>query len=221
MQKKFLAVSIVFFQARMSFPAEALAIWLPLPFQGGAARAGQHTLFLDPETGFLEPYADQWMVLKNIRKVTETQLDEIIEEWDLGRKASNRFQISLFSEKAERSLQILKRSCKFINFCAESPEKVSEPLWYAMISNIVSIRPGGYSIAHGLSKGHPGYDRSETDRKIHHALDATGPHTCEYIISNGYKCDKNCGVRSPVGLLNRARSSVKQSISSNWPNRFR
>ncbi len=133
---------------------------IALPFQGGAARAGKHTLFLDPESGFHEPYSDQWVVLKNIRKVTETQLDAFIGKWSLGRQASNRFQDNSFSEKAEGSLQILKRSCKFINFCADSPEKVSEPLWYAMISNMVSIRPGGYSIAHKLSKGHPGYDRS-------------------------------------------------------------
>ena len=183
---------------------------IALPFQGGAARAGQHTLFLDPESGFLKPYADQWLFLKNIRKVTETQLNEVIEKWNLGRQASSRFQDDSFSEKAEGALLILKRSCKFINFCAGSPEKVSEPLWYAMISNIVSIRPGGYSIAHKLSKGHPGYDRSETDQKIHHALDATGPHTCEYIMSNGFKCGKDCDVRSPVVLLNRARNSVGQ-----------
>ena len=116
---------------------------IALPFQGGAARAGHHTLFLDPESGFVKPYADQWMVLKNIRKVTETQLDAIIEKWNLRRTAPNRFQDDSFSEKAEESLLILKRSCKFINFCVGSPEKVSEPLWYAMISNIVSIRPGG------------------------------------------------------------------------------
>jgi len=125
------------------------------------------------------------VVLKKIAKVRETQLNAIIEKWNLGRQTSNRLRISSFSEKAEGPLQILRRSCKFMNFCADSPEKVSEPLWYAMISNIVSIRPGGYSIAHKLSKGHPGYDRSETDQKIHHALDATGPHTCEYIMSNG------------------------------------
>jgi len=179
---------------------------IALPFQGNVVRAGQHTLFLDPETDFLKPHVDQWSLLKNIRKVTETQLDEIIEKWDLGRQASSRPQKDPPPEHPETPLKILKQSCKFIRFCSDFPEKVSEPLWYAMISNIVSVRPGGYSIAHRLSKGHPGYNQSETDRKIHHALDATGPHTCEYIMSNGFKCGKNCDVRSPVALLKRFKN---------------
>jgi len=66
----------------------------------------------------------------------------------------------------------------------------------------------GYSIAHKLSNGHPGYDRSKTDHKIHHALDASAPHTCEYIQNNGFECSKKCGVRAPAALLSRKKNTV-------------
>ena len=66
----------------------------------------------------------------------------------------------------------------------------------------------GYSIAHKLSKGYPGYDRSKTDHKIHHALDAAAPHTCEFIQKSGFECGKKCGVRAPAALLSRKRNTV-------------
>jgi len=181
---------------------------IALPFQGGAATEGQHTLFLDPDTDFLEPFADQWAALEKVEKVTETQLDEIIKTWNLKKQESNRHKRSSYSENGELALQNLIESCNFIKFCSDCPEKVKEPLWYAMISNIVCIRPGGYSIAHKLSKGYPGYDRPETDHKIHHALDASAPHTCEYIQNNGFECGKKCGIRAPAALLIRKVNTV-------------
>lgn len=178
-----------------------------LPFQGGAATEG-HTLFLDPETSFVKPFADQWAVLEKVEKVPETQLDEIIKRWGLKKQESNERKHSSSSENGKLALQELMTSCRFIKFCSDCAEKVKEPLWYAMISNILCIRPGGYSIAHKLSKGYPGYDKSETDHKIHHALDASAPHTCEYIQNNGFECGKKCGVRSPAALLNRKGNTV-------------
>jgi len=179
-----------------------------LPFQGGAAKKGQNTLFLDPGTGLMEPFSDQWAVLENVENVVETQLDQIIEAWNLRKQETNGPKDNAYSDKGEIALQKLKESCLFIKFCSDCPEKVKEPLWYAMISNTVSIRPGGYSIAHKLSKGYPGYDRSETDHKIHHALDAAAPHTCEYIQNNGFECGKKCGVRAPAALLSRKKNTV-------------
>jgi len=181
---------------------------IALPFQGGAARAGQHTLFLDPETRFVKPFSDQWAVLKNLEKIAEAQLDEFIERWGLKKQETKVNKHSSCAKNGELALQEMIGSCRFIKFCSDYPEKVKEPLWYAMISNIVCIRPGGYSIAHKLSKGHPGYDRSETDHKIHHALDAAAPHTCEYIQNNGFECGKNCRVRAPAALLSRKTNTV-------------
>ena len=91
--------------------------------------------------------------------------------------------------------------CDFIKWCKDNPADVSEPLWYALISNAICVRPGGFSLCHQLSKGHPKYNKRETDLKIHQALDASSPHTCDYIKSNGYKCTRKCSVKSPAGLL--------------------
>lgn len=171
---------------------------IALPFQGKAAKYG-NTLFLDPDTKFENPYEDQWMVLSSIERTRESKLDEIIKSWNLERseKSAPWSQTNLFENGAIKKIL----ECDFIKWCKESPEKVSEPLWYAMISNVITIRPGGYSLCHELSKGYPEYNRSETDQKIIHALNDTAPHTCEYIRNEGFDCKKDCGVKSPAALV--------------------
>ena len=78
---------------------------------------------------------------------------------------------------------------------------MSEPLWYAMVSNVVRVSPGGPQLVHNLSRGYPHYSKEETDEKILHALNGSGPHTCKYIKENGFDCSKNCLVKSPINLL--------------------
>lgn len=173
---------------------------IALPFQGNAAKQG-HTLFLDPETGFIEPYRDQWKILAGINRVSEARLNDIIMAWDLKRETFNGTGIN--GEVIKKARNGAKRilDCGFVKWCKEEPAKVPEPLWYGLISNLVCVRPGGYSLCHELSREHPGYNQSETDTKIHQAMDASGPHTCAYIRQNGFKCSRDCGVKAPAGLL--------------------
>jgi hypothetical protein len=110
----------------------------------------------------------------------------------IGYKASSEYDNSADIEA------ILK--CRFIEWCKQHPAEVSEPLWYAMLSNLVQIRPGGVTLCHEFSKGHPGYRPKDTDNKILHALDSSKPHSCEYINANGFDCKRNCFTNSPVGL---------------------
>jgi len=168
------------------------------------------TRFFDCLVGyfFISGFYKLHLALEKVEKVTEAMLDEIIELWNLKKQESKGRKQSSYSENGELALQDLIERCDFIKFCSECPEKVKEPLWYAMISNIVCIRPGGYSVAHKLSKGYPGYDRSETDNEIHHALDAAAPHTCKYIQNNGFECSKKCGIRAPAALLSRKVNTV-------------
>jgi putative DNA primase/helicase len=100
------------------------------------------------------------------------------------------------SEQVKRLMQ-----CEFIRWCRDNPASVSEPLWYALVSNIISIRPGGCSLVHNLSSGYPGYTKAETDSKILHALDSTKPHTCSFIQLSGFRCRHRCGVKSPATLI--------------------
>jgi hypothetical protein len=96
--------------------------------------------------------------------------------------------------------------CKFIKWCRDNPQDLPEPLWYAMVSNLVRFN-GGDETVHEYSKGYPTYSPGETDLKIAHALRDTGPHTCYYIKENGFECSRTCGVKSPAGLAYK-RSSL-------------
>ncbi len=102
--------------------------------------------------------------------------------------------------------------CEFLRWARDYPQDVTEPLWYAVLSNLVSVRPGGYSLCHMFSKGHPKYKPDETDRKVHQALDAAAPHTCAFIKKNGFKCPTDCKVKSPVGLIYKNLNGVPNDV---------
>lgn len=90
----------------------------------------------------------------------------------------------------------------FIQYCRKNATELSEPLWYAMITNLIPFK-GGREEIHDLSRPYPDYSEEETEAKIKHALeDAPGPHTVNYIEEHGFKpkgC-KQAGVKSPAGL---------------------
>ncbi len=70
--------------------------------------------------------------------------------------------------------------CEFLRHCRDDAAALPENHWYAMISNLVR-HPGGVTKAHEFSKPHKGYKPRETDRKILHAIDSSGPITCKKI----------------------------------------
>jgi len=69
-------------QDKLPENGKGLGNLISMPFQGDAGKKG-HTLFLDPDTGYKEPYPDQWEVLVNIKKTNEADLDRLIEDWNL------------------------------------------------------------------------------------------------------------------------------------------
>jgi uncharacterized protein (DUF927 family) len=183
-----------------------------LPFQGTAMQNG-NTMFLDPATDFEKHYDDQIAVLSDIQRITEKDLDRLIEEWDLKREevpAKANYKFGTDSLKNEQFQKILQ--CDFIKWGYENQSVVSEPLWFDIISNVSRISPGGVELCHSCSKDYPKYSRSETDTKILNAIDGSAPHTCDEIKKNGYTCAKNCGVKSPAGLIFK-RTSSKNQIS--------
>ncbi len=171
---------------------------IALPLQGRLAEQG-FTLFLDPRTGFTSLCTDQWSILQNLQKVPEEFLDRIVEDWGLeqGRPATP-VDTGAGKDPDERLQRVL--DCEFIRWCRAHPSEVPEPLWYAMISNLVRLK-GGYSMCHEYSREHHRYSSLETDRKIHQALDFGRPHTCGYIRDRGFRCKRSCGVRSPAALV--------------------
>ena len=93
-------------------------------------------------------------------------------------------------------------NCAFLRHCDEDAATLSEPEWFGMISNVART-DGGPELVHQLSAPYPGYTPEETDAKIKHALEDTGPHTCDWIASQtgGRFCDGCLAgevVKSPV-----------------------
>jgi hypothetical protein len=99
-------------------------------------------------------------------------------------------------ERSERLNEIMR--CAFLQHCDRDRATLSEPEWYAMVS-VLARETGGPDLIHDLSRGYPGYSPQETDRKILHAINDSGPATCERIKSL-WACGRGCGVKSPASL---------------------
>ena len=180
-----------------------------LPFQGKAAANG-NTVFLDPSTDFEKPFENQTDVLTSIQRITEDDLDRLIEEWNLEREtapAKANYKFSFDSSKNDQFQKLLQ--CGFIKWAYENQADVTEPLWFDMVSNVSRISPGGVDFCHSCSKDYPGYSRPETDSKILNAMNGSPPHTCDEIKKNGFTCKQSCDVKSPVGLINKKFSQKK------------
>lgn len=174
---------------------------IALPYQGQAAKQG-HTLFLDPATGFKEPYQNQPAILMAIQRTTEADLVRISEALDLKPGGSSKPAGNATGIAPLPQGDLSASGCEFVNWCKDNPAAVPEPLWYALISNVARL-PGGRSLCHEISRGHPKYDQGETDAKILQALDASAPHTCSWIKTNGYDCRKSCRMKAPIVLLSK------------------
>lgn len=87
-------------------------------------------------------------------------------------------------------------SCEFMKYCKENASTLSEPQWFAMISQLAG-KKGGPDLIHQLSRPYPGYSRSETDHKIIHTINEGGPFSCQKIknIWDG-KC--SCAAKNPA-----------------------
>jgi len=112
------------------------------------------------------------------------------------------------------NLESVVRS-SFIQYCRENATTLSEPLWYAMITNLIPFK-GGREKIHDLSRPYPDYSREETEAKINHALkDAPGPHTVNYIEEHGFRLKdcKEAGVNSPAGLAFIKNGERKETSS--------
>ena len=130
--------------------------------------------------------------------------EELVELLDWEREVKRAYEVSEkggLTEGVRDGLKVVLES-DFMRYCKEHAATISEPLWYAMITNLIGFR-GGRDAIHELSKDYPRYSWNETERKIAHALrDAPGPHTVDYIEQHGFRCS-DClkeGVRSPAGL---------------------
>jgi putative DNA primase/helicase len=104
----------------------------------------------------------------------------------------------------QKGLSLVGRRCLFIQHCKKNAKTLSEPDWYAMITNL-ALFEGGETAIHRLSKPYPKYSFPQTQAKIDHFhKSGTKPMTCQKIAEHGFVCphikDGSCKCKSPAGL---------------------
>ena len=126
--------------------------------------------------------------LINSRMVVQSKTIESLGELPIVEEADGIDPKTLKSYPTPDTKGVLE-GCSFLRACSDDPASVTEPQWYAALS-ITARLEGGHEISHEISRQHPGYDPSETDEKIHQALRASGPRTCENINTLWDGCPK-------------------------------
>ena len=206
-------------QSRLS--GKKLGNLIALPWQGPAIPKG-NTVFLDPETGFSEPYQDQIEVLKNIKKIDESALDRLISDWnlDINKKTNPKADKTSNSNQdyPPATWSKIKAGCGFMKHGEKDAAVLPEPEWYIVLS-VVTRCKNGQNLAHRLSAPHPNYTKEETNAKIEQALNNTGPYTCDEIKKINQTYCKDCSyqekVKSPIviGLRSENKEIIDKKIS--------
>lgn len=111
----------------------------------------------------------------------------------------------------EKGIDHVIRSCVFMQHCRDDAAGLSEPDWYAMITNL-ALFEGGTKMIHELSAPYPDYSEDNTQKKINHFLESgTKPITCKTICEKGFKCPKfatgKCPVKSPAAWCHQPMSA--------------
>jgi putative DNA primase/helicase len=99
--------------------------------------------------------------------------------------------------------------CEFVKWCRQNPLAVSEPLWWALITNLAHLE-GGTELIHEVSRlDTVRYAYADTQRKIQKAIDAGyRPVSCKTLISEAmmrpgrgrFQCSKvnHCLAKAPM-----------------------
>jgi putative DNA primase/helicase len=141
-----------------------------------------------------EPVMVECLRFKPDTKYTQEQLMAVLPETQMPDYPEVRTEFEGVVGSGKRILD----KCAFCRYCRDNAESLSEPMWYAMVSNM-SLAKDGAALVHEISKPYPKYSRTETDEKIRHAITENKPHTCEYIQKTlGFSGCTDCNVKSPV-----------------------
>lgn len=116
------------------------------------------------------------------------------------------------TDNSPADADVILGSCAFLQHCRENTATLPEPEWYAMVS-IIARTTGGEALCHELSRAYPSYSERETDEKIRHAVNDTGPYTCERIQADFCQCtDCKENVASPI-VLGRLKGNPAKELA--------
>jgi putative DNA primase/helicase len=192
-------------------------------FDGDPACVNESRVFRLP--GFFhckqEPVLVECIKFNPELRYTQKQLSELLPDVP-DEPVSAKNDEPIRGRGTQKGLVVTGKRCLFLQHCKRNAKTLSEPDWYAMISNL-ALFEGGESAIHKLSKPYPGYSYEQTQAKIDHFIKSgTKPMTCRKIAENGFVCprfkDGSCKCKSPAGLaffplelddLKKLLSSVK------------
>lgn len=160
--------------------------------------------------------------LRYTQKELSDALPEVPEETVSPAKKSS----AVSGRGTQKGLVVVGRRCQFLQHCKRNAKTLSEPDWYAMITNL-AVFEGGEDAIHKLSKPYPKYNAQHTQSKIDHFFKSgTKPITCAKIAERGFVCPKmkdgSCRCKAPAGLaffpleaadLTKALASLKPKHS--------
>lgn len=113
--------------------------------------------------------------------------------------------VTLMGKSPPVKLDNVVKDCQQLSeMLSNGGRNCNEPLWYAAL-NIAKHSDNPSAWAHELSKGHPGYNYTDTDNKLKHAIETgTGPTTCKKFESLRSSvcvtCPYNKIITSPIQL---------------------
>ncbi len=107
-------------------------------------------------------------------------------------------------ERFEADFDEIYRGCAFIRHWKDGAAHLPEPHWYSGMTVVVRCRDGN-KIVHEVSRADSRYSATETDEKLRHALEDTGPMTCAGIA-------EKCGSEFCEGCPNRGRVNSPISL---------
>lgn len=128
-------------------------------------------------------------------KYTQEQLAQYLPHMDL---PNYNVDINTDFEGVIGSASRIIDNCAFCRYCRDNARSLSEPMWYAMVTNL-SLAKDGADFVHEISRPYPKYSKAETNEKIRHAISENKPHTCAYIQNRlGFTECGDCKVKAPI-----------------------
>ena len=150
-----------------------------------------------------EPVLVQCVKFNPELRYTQEELSALLP--DVEPEPETKVDGALIKDKGtQKGYALVGQRCPFIQHCKKNAAALSEPDWYAMISNL-AVFEGGVETIHALSKPYPKYSQSATNAKIAHFFaSGTKPQTCARICGqNGFDCpkykNKSCPAKAPAG----------------------
>jgi len=94
-------------------------------------------------------------------------------------------------------------TCELIKWCRRYPTQVSEPQWFALITNLARLE-GGPQLAHEISRLDSGrYEHRQTQRLVERVIsEGYEASTCATLETMGFVCNRRakCHARAPMYL---------------------